>query len=86
VVLTFPDLIQVVQFFSSVHGFFQLRTDLPESRIAHFEVGLGFSLVPEHLIGEGVGGRRVVYDKAFVVVRTLIHDLAEVIKVANIPA
>jgi hypothetical protein len=52
VVLTFPDLIQVVQFFSSVHGFFSWEL-IPESRIAHFEVGLGFSLVPEHLIGEG---------------------------------
>lgn len=53
----------------------------PEFRIAQTEIGTRRRLVPEHLILQLVGLRIVVNDEALKVLRALVHDLAERIKI-----
>ena len=57
----------------------------PEFRIAQPEIGTRCRLVPEYLVLQLVGLRIVVNDEALKVLRALVHDLAERIKIRKHP-
>ena len=53
----------------------------PELGATETEIGVRRGLVPKHLILQLVGLGVVIDHKAFKVLRTLVHDLAEGIKI-----